>query len=102
MESRRFTTYQGTATVEVDGQIFEGKALTLDLAEPLFQAASGDGRRLTRLLTAATFGIDEEALGKMPWALYSQLVQLQTEINELKPVQEAQGEVKAAADSTSA
>lgn len=102
-ESRRFTSYQGTVTVEVDGQVFEGRPLTLDQAEPLFLAGEGDGRKLTRLLTAATFGIDEATLGKMPWAWYSQLAQLQVEINGLKPVGSGEGEAKAAtAESTSA
>lgn len=102
MDTRRFTTFQGNVTVEIDGQSFEGKPITLDIAEPLFADAQGDGRKLTRLLTAATFGIDADALGKIPWAVYTQLVQLQKEINELKPVGSAEGEVKAAADSTSA
>lgn len=93
-DTRRFTSFQGSVTVEVNGQSFEGKPLTADQAEPIFEAWRAKKiPNLGRALTAATFGLDLSALGSMPLSIITKLMEVQTEINDLKPVEASAGAV---------
>lgn len=86
-ETRRFTTYQGEITVEIDGQSYVGRPMTVDEAEAIYGKPDIKPREVVRGQVAATFGLDSSMLGRMQYAVYDKLVALMLVINGLKPVE---------------
>lgn len=71
-----------TAKATIDGVEHIGSPVTVDQAQTIF-AIKGDAQKLNGQLISATFGIDFEKIGELPYPVYSSLLTLALDINGL-------------------